>query len=64
MQSVTGSVSSPSPHPVWERVSRLLRPFRSTALAGRPAIRWAEMKPFDFEGEDTSLTQEQLEVRR
>jgi len=28
------------------------------------AIRWGEMKPIDVEGEDTSLTQEQLELLR
>ena len=64
MQSFTGSASSPSTHPVWELFFRLLKPFRSAAVAGRPAIRWAEMRPIDFEGEDTSLTQEQLEILR
>ena len=34
------------------------------SVAERPAIRWGEMKPIDFQGEDTSLTQEQLEVLR
>ena len=64
MQTVTPSVSSPSTSPAWEILSRFLAYFRSASLAGRPAMRWAEMKPIDFEGEDTSLTQEQLEVLR
>ena len=33
-------------------------------MAELPAIRWAEMKPVDFEREDTVLTQEQLERMR
>ena len=64
MQSFTGSISSPSPQRASTLPSRLLRMFRSAAVVERPAIRWAEMKPIDFEGEDTSLTQEQLEVLR
>jgi len=64
MQSATHSVSSPSASPVWELLSRLLRHFKSAALAERPAMRWGDMKPIDFEGEDTSLTQEQLEILR
>ena len=64
MQSFTGSISSPSPQPASTLLSRLLRMVRSAAVVERPAIRWAEMKPIDFEGEDTSLTQEQLEVLR
>jgi hypothetical protein len=27
-------------------------------------MRWAEMRPIDFQGEDASLTQEQLAVLR
>jgi hypothetical protein len=62
MLSVTESASSPSS--AWEILSRILRHFRSASVAERPAIRWAEMKPIDFKGEDTSLTQEQLKVLR
>jgi hypothetical protein len=64
MQSFTESVSSPSNSPARELLSRLLRQFRSAALAHRPAIQWAEMRPIDFQGEDTSLTQEQLAALR
>ncbi|HUM09735.1 MAG TPA: hypothetical protein VLT82_02195 [Myxococcaceae bacterium] len=64
MQRFTGSVSSESPRHGREPVSRLVRAIRSLAVAERPAMRWAEMTPIDFEGEDTSLTQEQLEVLR
>jgi len=64
MQSYTGSVSSSANSPVRELLSRFLRTFRSAALAGRPAMRWAEMRPIDFQGEDASLTQEQLAVLR
>jgi len=62
MQSLPDSVSSPSL--AWEILSRLLRLFRSAAVAQRPAIQWAEMSPIDFQGEDTSLTQEQLAALR
>ena len=62
MQSYTGSLSSRSnPTEGWELLSRLVRYFRGAAVAERPAIRWADMKPIDFDGEDTSLTQQQLE---
>ena len=64
MQSFTQSVSSPSSSQVGGIFSRLLRQFRTAALAHRPAIQWAEMRPIDFQGEDTSLTQEQLAVLR
>ena len=64
MQSLTESVSSPTTSPALAFFSRLLRYFRSASEAERPAIRWGEMKPIDFQGEDTSLTQEQLEVLR
>jgi hypothetical protein len=58
------TVSSSASSPVRELLSRLLRTFRSAALAERPAMRWAEMSPIDFQGEDASLTQEQLAVLR
>ena len=64
MQRFTGSLSTPSPRPVSVRFSRLLRPFRGPPADERPALRWAEMKPIDFDGEDTSLTQEQLAAHR
>ena len=57
-------VSSPASSPVRKLLSRFLRTFGSAALAERPAIHWAEMRPIDFEGEDASLTQEQLAVLR
>ena len=61
MQSVTNSVPSrTTPSSAWEIFSRLLRHFRSAALAQRPGIEWAEMRPIDFQGEDTSLSQEHL----
>jgi hypothetical protein len=62
MQSLTDS--SPSASLAREFFSWLLRQFRSAALAQRPAIQWAEMRPIDFQGEDTSLTQEQLAALR
>jgi hypothetical protein len=62
MQSDTAS--SPSTSPVRDLLSRFLRTFRTAAVAGRPAIRWAEMRPIDFQGEDASLTQEQLAALR
>lgn len=64
MQTVTPSVSSPSSSSAWDILSRFLSYFRTASLAERPAMRWAEMKPIDFQGEDTSLTQEQLDVLR
>jgi len=64
MKTVTQSVSSPSASPAWELLSWLLRHFKSAAVAERPAMRWSDMKPIDFKGEDTSLTQEQLEILR
>lgn len=63
MQSLTGSVSR-TVRPARDVLARVLRSFRSAAVAERPAIRWAEMRPIDFQGEDTSLTQEHLEVLR
>jgi hypothetical protein len=64
MQSLTGSFSSPTARATPGIFSRLLRSFRSAAVTARPAIRWEQMKPIDFEGEDTSLTQEQLAALR
>jgi len=49
MQSYTPT--SPSTSPVRELLSRFLRTFRTAALAERPAMRWAEMRPIDFQGE-------------
>jgi hypothetical protein len=60
----TLSDSSPSSFPARDLLSWLLRHFRSASVAERPAIRWAEMTPIDFQGEDTSLSQEHLEVLR
>lgn len=64
MQRLTGSISSPTTRTASDLFSWLLRSFRSAAVVQRPAIRWAEMKPIDFQGEDASLTQQQLEVLR
>jgi len=61
MQSYTPSSAT---SPVRQLLSRIFRTFRSAALAERPAMRWAEMSPIDFQGEDASLTQEQLAVLR
>ena len=58
------TVSSSATSPVRELLSRLLQTFRTASLAERPAMRWAEMRPIDFQGEDASLTQEQLAVLR
>ena len=64
MQSITGSLSSQTARPARDVLARLLRSFRTAAVVQRPAIRWAEMRPIDFQGEDTSLTQEHLDVLR
>jgi hypothetical protein len=63
MQSITGSVSSPS-NPTWEFLARVVRYFAAAPVVQRPSIRWEEMKPIDFQGEDTSLTQEQISLMR
>lgn len=65
MQSYPASVSSRSiPAEGWGLLSRLVRYFRGAAVAERPAIRWADMKPIDFQGEDTSLTQEHIALMK
>ena len=64
MQPVTASIATPTARPASDFLSRLLRAFRGTEVVSRPAIQWAEMKPIDFKGEDTSLTQEHLESLR
>ena len=65
MQSVTGSIPSrANPTDGWELLSRLVRYFRRGATEERPPNRWAELKPVDFEGEDTSLTQEHIELMK
>jgi|GEM_PF-377433 len=65
MQSDTGSVASRSnPTTGWDLLARLVRYVRGAAAAERPAIRWADMKPIDFQGEDTSLTQEHIELMK
>ena len=64
MPTVTASIAAPTARPVSEFFSRLLRAFRGAEAVSRPAIQWAEMKPVDFKGEDTSLTQEHLEALR
>ncbi len=66
MQSLTRSLSSSSPLRVPGLIARVLRLFtRHTEVEQRPAIRWVtDFRPIDWEGEDTSLTQEQLEVLR
>lgn len=56
----------PRPHPrssgLFARAIRLLKGRGEVVEAF--SVEWAEMKPIDFEGEDTSLTQEHLEVLR
>ena len=64
MERFTLFLSPPSTRPVSARFSRLLRAFRAPRTDERPGLRWAEMKPIDFDGEDTSLTQEQLAAFR
>ncbi len=65
MQSLTRSVHSPFQDRGWEELlARAVRHCTCLAMAELPAIRWAEMKPVDFEREDTTLTQEQLERMR
>ena len=64
MQTVTASLPAPTARPASDFLSRLLRAFRGVEVVSRPAIQWAEMKPIDFKGEDTSLTQEHLEALR
>ena len=63
MQSITGTVSSPS-NPTWDLLARVARYFAAASVVQRPAIRWEEMKPVDFQGEDTSLTQDQIRLMR
>jgi hypothetical protein len=63
MQSFSGTVSSPS-NPTWEFLARVVRYFAAAPVVHRPAIRWEEMKPVDFQGDDTSLTQEQISLMR
>ncbi len=60
MQSITGSVSSRHAFDVHGLLLWMGQHLRGLALAERPAIRWTDMRPVDFEGEDTSLTQEHL----
>lgn len=64
MKRVTGSVSSPGQHSVRELLTRVVRVFTGEPVAESPEIRWAEMKPVDFEGEDTSLSQDHLALMR
>ncbi|HSP18976.1 MAG TPA: hypothetical protein VLQ79_05665 [Myxococcaceae bacterium] len=65
MQSYTGSVAPRSnPTDGWDLLARLVRYFRGAALAERPAIRWVDMQPIDFDGEDTSLTQEHIALMK
>jgi hypothetical protein len=64
MQTVTASIATPTARSASELFSRLLRAFRGAEVVQRPAIQWAEMKPIDFKGEDSSLTQEHLDVLR
>jgi len=64
MQTVTASLATRTARPASEFFSRLLRAFRGAEVVSRPAIQWAEMKPIDFKGEDTSLSQEHLDVLR
>lgn len=60
MQRVIGSASSGSHHPGRELLARVVRLFTGEPRTNRPAIHWTEMKPVDFEGEDTSLRESDL----
>ena len=64
MKRVTGSVSSPAQNSFRKLLTRVIRAFIGEPVAERPEIRWAEMKPVDFEGEDTSLSQDHLALMR
>ncbi len=62
MQSPIGTVPSPGADHRWEVLARAARHLRFLAMAERPPVRWSEMKPLGLEREDSSLTQEQLEI--
>jgi len=63
MRSISGPTAAyPQREGLLSRVFRLLG--HREKVVARPATRWAEMKPIDFEGEDTSLTQSHLDLLR
>lgn len=65
MQRFTESGPSPLRPRSSSLLSRAIRLLTGRAeVVERASIQWAEMKPIDFEGEDTSLTQEHLELLR
>jgi len=66
MHSVTELLTSPSSPRAPGFFARLLRALTGRErVEDRPAMRWAsDVKPIDWEGEDTSLTQAHLEVLR
>jgi len=57
---------TPSMSPSWRRRVRALlsRFFHLTRRETPPVTTWGEMHPIDFEGEDTSLTERDLEVMK
>ena len=63
MHSFTGSVSSRSHLRCSGLLARAIRLLRREVVE-RPSIHWAQTRPLDFEGEDTSLTQAHLELLR
>jgi len=63
MQNISGSTAAyPQREGLLSRVFRILG--HREKVVARPPTRWAEMKPIDFEGEDTSLTQSHLDLLR
>ena len=64
MQGNTGSSSSQWHRSSRELLARVVRLFTGESPAGRPGLRWAEMKPVDFQGDDTSLTEAHLALMR
>jgi hypothetical protein len=59
MQSLNPALSSSWRTRARDLLLRLVRPSPS-ALEARSFVVWAEMKPIDFEGEDSSLSETDL----
>ncbi len=66
MNATTRSFSPPAPLHAPGFLTRLFRLLTGRdAATERPAMRWGtDVKPIDWDGEDTSLTQEHLELLR
>ena len=61
MQSFTPEPSSSWRHRARALLTRLLRPFTRDT---RRFVAWADMQPIDFEGEDSSLTERDLRLKK